>query len=1227
MNKKYFIILYYIKMKIAYIVLLLAISSIVSETKATEFENLENAKNILTANHVFDEAGDALFSYELNSGNFLLSIHSTWGKQLSITCILGNKESDFDKSSTNICPVLYETSDFKVTNIIFSLTDDEVSSGKKLFLKISVNKVPSDGVSLDLFIREKAFKTKLTTQTLENSFAYTAIEFNAKDYVNKDYLLTASEKQGLLVYGGKGDSFKRIDETSILPITEQTLASYLLDLENIIILAGTVYDKESENTLSIHFSPLEDEKVKIAYYTGINEEYYVGSINTFHSECTLDSITNYLIVNYRALEAGDYYFKFNDYVGPKITLADLPPGTTDLSKLDYSPISRANSLNRRDFATHVFNLPCTDGSKIIANLLYTKKNLKTKGEVSPIGSGFVDYSFVFDGDNQFKITYSAAQYQFALAIFTPDSDDKENFNVKFEGKTIGMDNKDKHIFTRTDDSSKDLIITADKDVEALISFSFSEREKPDPARQQLYTLTTYIDEKGSYFYYEMEHEYDTNYYVDVVIDNPSPDALPFCYYLATTIIIQNTGHNCILLPALESTTLTFNKIFKYSGKDDYNVEEPAYNLIMYNNHSKFDYSIKEINIRTDLEQSIPINETSAGRTSVHLETDLEKDKASYYNIFIGNMTEDFHFDVYILDEDTSAFKEPQLDIECVYAFEVGVKFVEKFFTEENNKCLYINKDDYTSNVSHIQFSGIKMDTNEKLIIKVTPKKDMKVRFLFNKYEYVNKIYDFKDIFGEGIHVVEDPSIYKIFEINKADLEKVDSETIMFYDRDKIGMEFYARKGKEFTKVYDKGGLVFFNIRETLTAYSGYDKLLFIVGKNDCEKVYCGSQSKYQVRYFFKAIYKETEGLTDYFRLPVSIQNCVEGKNYFVILKYNKKFPEDDSVYLGRYELLGKIALGHYIDTFVTDEYDKAKILLTDIQKLNDNDYHLDIFRLACENNLLAYFDYFTQSKASSFGLNEGEVKFFVIPKGENYTFNYNGVDKLKIDLVGDKRKKDPEITFEGNRKNIKNNAVNLSRRNADINDLFVAAPSSEDAVIRISPLISLDKMKKESADNVYSYNGFLVYDIPQNSKSILVVVTRKGYRLRLLSDSSSGIKVCYNLAETIILTKVEGSCFYLVDKYELKYDLPDETKKYYLTLYPMDDSQTIAIEKTKAYNKEGGESDGGDGVGGNWLIIIIVIIAVIIVIFIILFIVIHIRKKRVSSTDIDTVKQPSPLTN
>ena len=71
---------------------------------------------------------------------------------------------------------------------------------------------------------------------------------------------------------------------------------------------------------------------------------------------------------------------------------------------------------------------------------------------------------------------------------------------------------------------------------------------------------------------------------------------------------------------------------------------------------------------------------------------------------------------------------------------------------------------------------------------------------------------------------------------------------------------------------------------------------------------------------------------------------------------------------------------------------------------------------------------------------------------------------MKFDLVGEKRKKDSKITFGGN-KNIKNNTVNLSRRNADFNNFLVAAPTNEDSVIRISPLISLDKMKKESSDN------------------------------------------------------------------------------------------------------------------------------------------------------------------
>ena len=114
--------------------------------------------------------------------------------------------------------------------------------------------------------------------------------------------------------------------------------------------------------------------------------------------------------------------------------------------------------------------------------------------------------------------------------------------------------------------------------------------------------------------------------------------------------------------------------------------------------------------------------------------------------------------------------------------------------------------------------------------------------------------------------------------------------------------------------------------------------------------------------------------------------------------------------------------------------------------------------------------------------------------------------------------------------------------------------------------------------------------------------------------------------------KNDGNCFTLNDKYEFKSDLPDDGKKYYLTLYPDDDSQLINIEKTTAVPRSGSGSsangENGEGGSSSWIVVLIVIIIVLIIIVALVCIIIQIRKKRVSSTEIDTdIKQPSPLTN
>ena len=60
------------------------------------------------------------------------------------------------------------------------------------------------------------------------------------------------------------------------------------------------------------------------------------------------------------------------------------------------------------------------------------------------------------------------------------------------------------------------------------------------------------------------------------------------------VIIQNVSQNCILLPSMTTQNITFKNIFKYVGTNNFNIEELKYSIVMYNNHSKFDYEIKYI---------------------------------------------------------------------------------------------------------------------------------------------------------------------------------------------------------------------------------------------------------------------------------------------------------------------------------------------------------------------------------------------------------------------------------------------------------------------------------------------------------------------------------------------------------------------------------------------------------------------------------------------------------
>ncbi len=1216
-----------------------AISSLIfcSNVTINEIKN-QVAIGIKSAEYNLTETEDAYFSYNIfklsENKYILLSIHNSGSKKLEIQCLLSTDktmESDFN-TNKSICKQVYESSEYKVNNMLFSFNDTEIKSGSKLFLKINSTK----NSTLYLFVRESdAYKEKIEPQNISNSFAYTAFKFEPKNYYNKQYLFTASQNQGFLIYGFSGDKYWEIDETSALPITNQTLAANFFDLDKIIIFAGKFeYNRDMNDTnLNINLTEIKGD-TKIYYYTRINTDNYYG-FNSFHYECTDNITKHYLIVNYRTLENGEYFYTFTNLIGTSPYLADFPPSASDITQLDYSEAKRMDFFTKKDYSLQVFKLQCSGkGKKIVSNLKYTK--LKIKDTVYPGNSTIYDYYFIFEENNTLTLSYSATKYQFAIEIFTQNTQGNENFDVEFENKTLVLNNNKKYIFTRTKTEYTNMIFKANQSISAVISFNPSIKDSESSSTQKYYTFKNYIINDEIYYYYELDHEYNTNYSVSITVNNPTKKVVPFCYYLSTLPVIQNVGQNCILLPANTTQNLTFKNIYTSSEKDHFNVEEPTYSIIMYNNRSKDEYDIKKIDLKTDLPKSTPINKIF-NKESLYLESQLKKNEDSFFNLDLQNSSDEYHLDLYILNN-VANYKESKLDIKCIFEYEIAIKFIEKLFTEENNICYNINKDDYKSNVSHVIINGVKKNSYHRLIIKLSPKENMNIKFLFNKNEIVHKDYNFNTTFKESIHRLPYPSIYKIYEVNKTNLEAFKSKYLVFYDKEKNGgLEIYTRNEYEFKRIYKDDYFTCINIDEFLSKYN-YSKFLFVLGKNDCDDIKSNNNTlKYQIKILENVIFKSISEFKDNYRIPININNCTN-KYYHAILNYGKKITKNE-ILLAEYNISGELKSGKYIDTFSGDDFEKVQLDLKPYQILNDNIYHLNIIKFQCEKNFNAFFDYFSEiGPKTVIKLNEGEIQYFIIRKNNSYTFNYTLIDGFKVEING--KGENPIIYFENELKNIKRSIINFSRKKNDINLFNITNVRDNDTYIRITTLINLENLPKTNLDNLYKKNGTFIYDIPKGALNVSFMITRKSYRLRLLDESQDGVQVCYTLTNTIILSKYSSNCFNLKDKYVLEHDVPKGEGKYYMTLYSSEDNQEFNIEEASSFVKgDEGNSNGGQGNkneeekkddegGVSWVIILIIILLVLIVIGVAVFIIIRIRKRGVSSKDIERdVNEPSPITD
>jgi hypothetical protein len=293
----------------------------------------------------------------------------------------------------------------------------------------------------------------------------------------------------------------------------------------------------------------------------------------------------------------------------------------------------------------------------------------------------------------------------------------------------------------------------------------------------------------------------------------------------------------------------------------------------------------------------------------------------------------------------------------------------------------------------------------------------------------------------------------------------------------------------------------------------------------------------------------------------------------------------------------------------------------------DNKQHLNYLKFRCTGGLNAYFDYFSYTEYSKkeIQLTPGSIRYFYIKNNTNLTFNYKNINDTKIQANGTLK---PIIYFENQNKELNaEKSVQLNRTKEDTNLFYVAAPEGGDVPIRIITFLNVSSLPKSGIDdNLYILGNKYIYEIPDKCVNVTFYIKRTKSTLRLLAEDKD-MELCYNGGNQPILDETSGNCFDVKDDYQFKYDVPNDSSKQYLVMYPTDSNEKYKIEKVEPFLSEDGREspdneeektgeEDDEGTSG-WVIALIIIIILIVLILIGVFIFICLRKKRVTSNDIE----------
>ncbi len=1223
------------KSYIIFLILIFSFSKMSSKSlKSSEINIIEKnfINGLITYNYNIGQGEVAYFSYDISGfqdTKMVFTIHNSIDERLEIKCIqsqsmeLEDLISEFNIKENNCSAFM--SPDFKIINVIVNIT--ETNENDKLYLSI-YNKNKNLQSNLTFFIRNNlSYKRELKTETISNPAAYIVYEIDPLEYYNKtketDFLLTSS-KDELLVYRIRtyNKNIYRVTDKDIylktyfLPISQQSIAAHFHQFYfnmKLLIFVGVKEYLENDN-ITLYFSQM-DKTTKLYYY--IFKEY--KQVINFYYNCIDDSTKHYLFVDYDGLNSEEkYYFRFHDLIGSEARLAKIQLGENDFKNFLYSDLLKFNNFTPEINHMHIIELKCPgDNNKILTNIKYSKKEKETDLVSFSYYDDIHDYPFTF-GEKYLTINYDEnIANELAVEIFIPNEKSNKTLNIYFENKEYKVLTDKTYFFEIIDIKNFNNFTIESKEVfQAFITVSgqvIKEKNSVDKIKYINFNYGYYID-YDQYYIYEIEHEFNTNYYIDFEMKNDDP-VKKFCYQVSNIAIPTIYSQNCFILNYKESKNISLYNIFKYSERDDYNTTESKYILVV--SHDDSYISLNDIYFKTDLPHSKSLKFFKDGHNYHYLYDLLQKDKASYYNVALNHKKTENNINLYILNELTMDNNELLFDLKCIKAYEPYFDYIKHYFIEqEENDCHIINNKDFNSNVYHIIYNDTKFESHVKLIIQIIPKRDLNITLL-NDYSK-NIFAKFYYIFRQKI-IINDSFVHQMYELDNSDISYLSEKLI--YNKHYNGLKLYARNKYDFEEI-KKGSLILFKKEEIYEKYKNYDKFLIIIGQND----YINNKepnSIYEVFYINDVFYYSWIHSSDYNR--ILLQNNYYNINLqYIIIDYDKKYVKGD-IHFTNYTLWGQ-SFEISLQSEPKDSiYDEPDVQLKKYEIIKNNIQHLIIIRFNSSVNFDGYLDFFSEIDYSSqtIQLNKFSIKSYIISKGKNYTFNYEEIDSIKIELLNNNT--DPIMYFEDKIYNLnEDKTITLKKTNNNYNLLYIEAPISSNVAIRIISFIDVKNLPKTNLINLYKIEGKYIYDYnPKNINEVNFYIKRKYSIFRRLKEENSedfGITICYNVANMIILEETGKNCFILKDEYLIIYN-SNFNHEIYLTFYSNAGEDSFFIERIIESKNSTPEIDDGDGNGKKtWIIILSVLLGVIIIILI-LFIIVRVKYRAVSSDKIENINR------